>query len=399
MAAFRPNRAVGCFLFVWGGMFALVGSVFLVAVLLAAFNAPQQNNGLVWVFAVVALLPLALGVGGIAFAVRIWTKPAEPSPPSPKLSPAAKALGLRLGAGFLLAAVTSVGGVLVAHLQFDLPFLVTGLIFSAPWWVFYLLFRGRLKEFAALTARALPSPEGLAAVTSPSPKLAEWPSVLSSEEWPTVPEVDTSPGRELAHELERADLPAGCRFGCAVGVAVFWNGIVSVFVVSVVRDLIRGQDPGWNPGWFLTPFVLVGLGMIGYAVYAGFQWAVAGLVGRVRLEVSGHPLIPGGRYEVRVSQRGPFGLGGVAVALVCEESATYVAGTSKSTAARVVAEHPAAEHEVLPLATELAVPAGAMHSFKSANNAVSWTVRVSGRVLGGLRYRKEFAACVRPGET
>ena len=57
----------------------------------------------------------------------------------------------------------------------------------------------------------------------------------------------------------------------------------------------------------------------------------------------------------------------------------------------------AAENEVLPLATELAVPAGAMHSFESAHNAVSWTVRVSGRVLGGLSYRKEFAACVRPG--
>jgi hypothetical protein len=118
------------------------------------------------------------------------------------------------------------------------------------------------------------------------------------------------------------------------------------------------------------------------------------------VEVSDHPLVPGRRYELAVAQRGPTRLGGVRVELVCEEVATYQAGTSQSTARRVVARHPLpADRDTggPPLSFALDVPPGGMHSFEAKNNKIRWLIRVSGRVFGVLPYTGDFATVVRPG--
>jgi hypothetical protein len=68
--------------------------------------------------------------------------------------------------------------------------------------------------------------------------------------------------------------------GLMLGLALFWNGIVSVFVLAgagVLRVKVEGL-PGaamevgrWGYWLFLTPFIAVGLGLI-----AGFVWAAIG---------------------------------------------------------------------------------------------------------------------------
>jgi hypothetical protein len=57
--------------------------------------------------------------------------------------------------------------------------------------------------------------------------------------------------------------PLGAFFGLTL-VALFWNGIVSVFLWQVVASWRQGQPNGCLTA-FLIPFVLVGLGLI-YAV-------------------------------------------------------------------------------------------------------------------------------------
>ena len=72
--------------------------------------------------------------------------------------------------------------------------------------------------------------------------------------------------------LKASASPAG-RLGCAAGFALFWNGILSMFVVETVQGWIAGKPDGCRT-LFMIPFVLVGLGMIvlmGYYFLALFN--------------------------------------------------------------------------------------------------------------------------------
>ena len=64
-------------------------------------------------------------------------------------------------------------------------------------------------------------------------------------------------------ELRPAVTPLGAFFGLTL-LALFWNGIVSVFLWQAVHSWRQGQPDGCLTA-FLIPFVLVGLGLI-YAV-------------------------------------------------------------------------------------------------------------------------------------
>ena len=133
------------------------------------------------------------------------------------------------------------------------------------------------------------------------------------------------------------------------------------------------------------------------------RWFASQLVGRVEVELSGHPLAPGVAVRLHVAQAGLVPLAGVVVALICTEEATYVAGTSKSSAKKEVAKHALAEAESnpdgagLPLSANFAVPAEAMHSFEAPNNKINWTIRVTGRVLGLLSFSDDYGVTVAPG--
>lgn len=280
---------------------------------------------------------------------------------------------------------------------------------NAPGWVFPLVFFGPPVLFTLIMAgiylppllrdmreqaRNAPSPESVAAVRDSTDLDASEIDVAT-----TVPTLATEPGRVLAHSLPRADLSPGCKFGCTVGMTLFWNGIVSIFVFNLWK--------GWNVlGWFrwlyaafLTPFVIVGLVLVVAVIVAAYKWFVSWFVGRVEVELSAHPLVPGGTARARVAQRGLVPLRGVMVSLVCTEEATYVAGTSTATDKHEVARHRLADPDDhpggLPLEFEFTVPADAMHSFEAKNNRIKWTVLVTGRAMG-LPFRDDYSAIVSP---
>jgi hypothetical protein len=337
----------------------------------------------------------------------------EPPPTPDPTAPAARALG-RTGCNFVGGFFAA--GLLGMALAFGLaggnnPGWMFPAVLFAPVVIYLVIWTAfglpavvrRMRELA----RNAPSPESMAAAArGEGVEVGGRPDADEPDEpddTPTVVEVETTPGKVLAHRLPRSGMPPGCQFGCAVLVACFWNGIVGVFVYQLARKWGQGGAFRWVEAAFLVPFALVGLVMIVYALHSGLRWVVAGLVGAVEVELAAHPLAPGGTARLHVAQRGLFPLARVFVRLVCTEQATYVAGTSKSTATKEVAERVVSDPDQradgsgLPLEAALAVPADAMHSFHAPNNQINWTLRVAGRVLG-LPFSEEYGLTVGPGE-
>ncbi|WP_439621537.1 hypothetical protein [Gemmata sp.] len=334
-----------------------------------------------------------------------------PSDPTAQPDPiaAARAGCLKLFVGFLIA--NAVGFGLAAWVALTQgPGWLLPVAFFGPGAAYLLVFGAtaipRFVRQAREAVATAPSPESAAAVaagegveagTAAKPPTA---SRDAGDALPTVTVAGTEPGAVLAHRLKQVGVPWGCQFGCLVVAAVFWNGILSSFVVNVIRGWNRGGLVRWGELLFLSPFLAVGLVMIGAALYTGLAWFVSSLVGRVAVELSGHPLAPGAAGRVHVAQAGLVPLGRVRVGLVCTEEATYVAGTSNSTAKKEVEKHPVADPDAtggaLPLTAEFTVPRGAMHTFHAPNNKVTWTVRVTGRALGVLPYRADFGFTVSP---
>jgi hypothetical protein len=344
------------------------------------------------------LIPLAFVAFGASGLVYNWRAGPDPQPdrPAPGLTaaeagPVIGTLGLFFG-GFLAAGAVSMA-------------LLFTFANKAPAWLFFAMFFGPFLayfgalvffggRFVARMKRAMPSPERAAAQLLPRPEAA----VGEADPWPTVPKSPTlQPGRELTYRLTSSDSP-GCFLLGALGVALFWNGIVSVFLYHMINGHLRGR-PDWCLTVFLVPFVLVGLGMIVAVVAALVGFVTSLLAGSLRVEIAGHPLVPGGSYGYLVEQSGLVPLGNVRLTLKCTESATYTAGTSTSTATKEV--YRAGVAGPAPsldggLRGTLTVPAEAMHSFDGKHNKISWSLQVSGRLLGILPHSQEYPVILLP---
>ncbi len=118
--------------------------------------------------------------------------------------------------------------------------------------------------------------------------------------FPFVPEgadITNSPGTHLRFRLPIAVSPGWALFG-ALAFCILWNGIVTVFVVMDVRGFLAGR-PDWFLTIFLVPFMAVGI--VSIVIFVR-QLLVTTGVGPTRLEISDHPLFPGGVYRLYLSQ-------------------------------------------------------------------------------------------------
>jgi hypothetical protein len=327
----------------------------------------------------------------------------DPKPPAPAFHSGCLAFVLAEFVAVLLGI-----GLAALALRANAPPPAVAAAFFAPPVVMTLIggavFVPRLVRAYREFQRAHPSPESVAAAAGgagveaePTPFRTAAPPKLPG--MPTVPVVSTEPGRVLACRLDRAGLPAGCKFVGSVFAALFWNGIVSVFVWNLAADWNKMGAARWFMAAFLSPFVIVGGVLVLVVLVSALQWFASMLAGRLEVELAEHPLSPGGVTRARVEQRGLFGLAGVSVSLVCTESASYMAGTSKTTATREVSNRRLVDSDAtggrLPLEFDLCAPAGAMHSFEAPNNKIDWTLRVTGRLMG-LPFRDEFRLALVP---
>ncbi|OHB68171.1 MAG: hypothetical protein A2V70_19695, partial [Planctomycetes bacterium RBG_13_63_9] len=224
----------------------------------------------------------------------------------------------------------------------------------------------------------------------------------AARKFPSIPngiDIINSPGIKLKYRLPIAKSPGWVLFG-ALLTCLFWNGIVSVFVVLAVRGHFDGR-PDWFLTLFVVPFALVGIALIVYFVR---QFLVTTGVGPTLVEISDHPLHPGQKCQLFVSQSGRLTLNSIRVLLVCQEEATYRQGTDTRTETREVYRQEVFRRENfevrrgLPFKAEceLDVPAGAMHSFRADHNEIAWKLIVQGDIARWPDYERPFPLVIRP---
>lgn len=260
--------------------------------------------------------------------------------------------------------------------------LVATALLVAGWFVFQFSYWVLLGGMAVMAVglnlyvtvwqkRTGPSPERAAAAAPAAVAGAVVPPDRSTP--------DLGPGRRLHRIADDGGGPA-LLVVFAVGFGLFAFAIVPA-----------AAKPAADPTTHVA-FVVVAVLLLVFAYRNGGRVFAVVFGGRVAVEVDAHPFAPGGTYRGRVELSGR--VSGAVVELVCEEVATYQAGTSESTARHVAVRVPA---DGPPADFAVTVPAGAMHSFAAANNKLAWSVRVTGRVLGVLPYAEAFEVVVTPG--
>jgi hypothetical protein len=257
-----------------------------------------------------------------------------------------------------------------------------GLIYTVLTW-------GKSNERLAATAQLTPALDYFRPAQSPT-----------AEPFPFVPnpqQSNDSPGTFLAYRLPPGT--GGWSLAAMVLLCVLWNVTVAVFVRMAVHSFQRGE-PDWWLTIFILPFVVVGAAFLAILVRAIL---IETGIGPTLVEISAHPLAPGERYEIYVSQAGRLEIKSLDVKLVCEETATYRQGTNTRKATRRVYEQPLVSREALEMGrtlpfearAHLEVPGDAMHSFKAIHNRIDWKIVVKGSVTRWPDFERSFPVIVR----
>ncbi len=179
--------------------------------------------------------------------------------------------------------------------------------------------------------------------------------------------------------LEPTMGPMGKVFG-TLFFALFWNGIVSIFLWQVVKSWRRG-DPEWFHTFFLIPFVLVGIASIIFVFY--FLLATANPRPRISL-ASGQPRL-GDTVQIEWFFSGRASrIGHLEITLEGREEATYQRGTNTYTEKEVFATHTLVDTRndwEIPQGSALVLlPDDTMHSLAADNNKIIWEIKVSGDI-------------------
>jgi hypothetical protein len=227
-------------------------------------------------------------------------------------------------------------------------------------------------------------------------------SLPSPREFPNVPRdvnLRNSPGIKLSYRLPITPSP-GWKL-LAVGVfSLLWNGMVSILIVLAIRKHMEGV-----PDWYLTalviPFAAVGITSLYFLFHL---LLVATAVGPTSLEVSDHPLYPGRKYRVYLTQAGRLSVKSLTLSLICYEEATYQQGTDTRTERRRVHEQLVFSNdnfEIMPSIPyehecDMQFAENVMHSFQSDHNAVQWRLVVRGTVEKWPEFERVFPLVVYP---
>lgn len=182
----------------------------------------------------------------------------------------------------------------------------------------------------------------------------------------------------------------------AIAIALFWNGIVSAFVVQVVAAFRRGS-PDWLMTLFMLPFVAIGIGLLGLIVYQ----FLALFNPRPTLELSSTRVPLGGAAELSWTFTGRTDrIGEFSVALRGREYATYRRGTNTYTDDNTFYEmelyktsHTA---EIASGQVGFVLPSDTMHSFEADNNKIVWNLEVRGDIPKWPDVKESFPITVVP---
>ncbi len=189
--------------------------------------------------------------------------------------------------------------------------------------------------------------------------------------------------------------PVGKVFG-TLFFALFWNGIVSVFVWQAWKGWQSGH-PDWFLSIFMIPFVLVGIASFFFVGH--FALALANPRPRITLQ-QGEPCLGDElRIDWRFSGRASR-LTQLRIFLEGREEATYQRGTDTVTDREVFATHSivdtANNWEIPRGSAALAIPDDTMHSFAAGNNKIIWEIKVKGEIPRWPDVDQNFPVTLQP---
>lgn len=199
-------------------------------------------------------------------------------------------------------------------------------------------------------------------------------------------------------ELRSASSPWK-RVAMMVLVALFWNGIVSIFVLQAVSGFRHGR-PEWTLVIFLAPFVLIGIALLGAVVHALLALANP----RVRLTVDSPVIAAGGLLKASWEMTGAVRrIGRFWIYLEGREEATYTRGTNTTTDKSVFARLPVVEissswMEMLRGEGTLQMPADVPPTFRGNRNRIVWSIKVRGEVARWPDVAEEYEILVVPSQ-
>jgi hypothetical protein len=161
--------------------------------------------------------------------------------------------------------------------------------------------------------------------------------------------------------------------------ALFWNGIVSVFFWKMLSEWKSGGKP-FGLTCFLVPFVLVGLALI----VGVFYTMLAAFNPRPSMTLSASTVPLGGSATLSWTFAGRVSrMTGLKVILEGVEEAKYRRGTRTYTDRETFAKIPIFESPggvAQAGNAEVRVPADTMHSFSGGSNRIVWTLKLSGTI-------------------
>ncbi|HEX3527825.1 MAG TPA: DUF3592 domain-containing protein [Thermoanaerobaculia bacterium] len=197
-------------------------------------------------------------------------------------------------------------------------------------------------------------------------------------------------------ELKPAATPLG-KLIALILVALFWNGIISVFVWQAAKGWRTGGPDGCLT-LFLVPFVLIGLGLI---FAAGRQFLIL-FNPRLHLTLTPGTLAAGESGYLQWSfSSGGGGVKRLTIVLEGREEARYRRGTNtytdKAVFATLTLVDTRQELEIPSGGASFAVPADSMPSFSAPHNKIRWALKAHGDIPGWPDSDDEYEVLVRPG--
>ena len=171
-------------------------------------------------------------------------------------------------------------------------------------------------------------------------------------------------------------------------------GILCLLFAIIVAVLVVTAFVKWNMGrtdWIAGMLAIpISFAMIWSFIRFVRQLLKVVSVGPTRLELENFPVVPGTTNEVFLSQSGRLRLNYLDVLLVCVEEATFNQGTNTVTQREQVYCERLFRKRGLNLAPrqpfeskfQFQIPSGAMHSFQSSSNRVTWQIEVRGQIKG-----------------
>lgn len=180
-------------------------------------------------------------------------------------------------------------------------------------------------------------------------------------------------------------------------IALFWNGIVSVFLITTFLEWRDGGRVAWFMLLFMIPFVAVGI----YLLKALFTAILAAF--------NPEPILTLDKQSPRLgdSVALEWGLLGkreriqnMTMILEGREKATYRVGTNTRTDTHVIHSEQLVATDLNGVndlnAVDFMIPADAMHSFEADNNEIEWVIKVDGVIDKWPDIEYEYPFWVRP---